>query len=116
MQEVVDRIESWMKEKNLSAPELAKELGMNRSTVVHILGGRNKPSLQFIMNLAAFDSNLDLRLLLTGEPTPAQTRDSLSISAKPEVKVIEKIKTVASGKNTMIVLNTDGTYKSFVEQ
>ena len=56
MQEVVDRIESWMKEKNLSAPELAKELGMNRSTVVHILGGRNKPSLQFIMNLAAFDS------------------------------------------------------------
>lgn len=116
MQEVVDRIESWMKEKNLSAPELAKELGMNRSTVVHILGGRNKPSLQFIMNLAAFDSDLDLRLLLTGASSPTPTFKSPYNAAKPEVKVIEKIKTVASGKNTMIVLNTDGTYKSFVEQ
>ena len=116
MQEVVDRIESWMKEKNLSAPELAKELGMNRSTVVHILNGRNKPSLQFIINLAAFDSDLDLRLLWTGASSPTPTPKSPYTSAKPEVKVIEKIKTVTSGKNTMIVLNTDGTYKSFVEQ
>ncbi|MGB1281729.1 MAG: helix-turn-helix domain-containing protein [Schleiferiaceae bacterium] len=116
MQEVVNRIEAWMKVKGLSAPELAKELGMNRSTVVHILGGRNKPSLQFIINLAAFDSDLDLRLLLTGASSPTPTLKSPYTSSKPEVKVIEKIKTVTSGKNTMIVLNTDGTYKSFVEQ
>ena len=105
-----------MKVKGLSAPELAKELGMNRSTVVHILGGRNKPSLQFIMNLAAFDSELDLRFLLTGVPSPIPTPQNSNTSANPEVKVIEKIKTVSTGKNTMIVLNIDGTYKSFVEQ
>ncbi|REJ61868.1 MAG: XRE family transcriptional regulator [Bacteroidetes bacterium] len=116
MQEVVNRIEAWMKVKGLSAPELAKELGMNRSTVVHILGGRNKPSLQFIMNLAAFDPELDLRFLLTGVALPTPTPQNSNTSSKPEVKVIEKIKTVTSGKNTMIVLNTDGTYKSFVEQ
>ena len=116
MQEVVDRIDSWMKEKGLSAPELAKELGMNRSTVVHILGGRNKPSLQFVINLAAFDSELDLRFLLMGTSSPTPTLQNSNTSAKPEVKVIEKIKTISKGKNTMIVLNTDGTYKSFVEQ
>ena len=116
MQEVVNRIEAWMKIKGLSAPELAKELGMNRSTVVHILGGRNKPSLQFIMNLAAFDSELDLRFLLTGASSPTPTAQNSNTSTKPEVKVIGKIKTISTGKNTMIVLNTDGTYKSFVEQ
>jgi len=116
MQEVVNRIEAWMKKKGLSAPELAKELGMNRSTVVHILGGRNKPSLQFIMNLAAFDSELDLRFSLTGVSSPTPTPQNSNTSTKPKVQVIEKIKTVSNGKNTMIVLNTDGTYKSFVEQ
>ena len=116
MHEVVDRIENWMKEKNLSAPELAKELGMNRSTVVHILGGRNKPSLQFIMNLAAFDSELDLRFLLTGTSSPPPTPNNANTAEEPTVQVIEKIKTVSNEKNTMIVLNTDGTYKSFVEQ
>lgn len=115
MQEVVDRIDSWMKEKGLSAPELAKELGMNRSTVVHILGGRNKPSLQFVINLAAFDSELDLRFLLMGTSSPTPIPNNPN-TTQPKVKVIEKIKTVSKGKNTMIVLNADGTYKSFVEQ
>ena len=89
---------------------------MNRSTVVHILGGRNKPSLQFIMNLAAFDSELDLRFLLTGTSSPPPTPNNANTAEEPTVQVIEKIKTVSNEKNTMIVLNTDGTYKSFVEQ
>jgi len=116
MQEVVDRIDTWMKKKGLSAPELAKELGMNRSTVVHILGGRNKPSLQFVINLAAFDSELDLRFLLTGTSSPTPIPNNPNTTQEPKVKVIEKIKTVSKGKNTLIVLNADGTYKSFVEQ
>ncbi|HCP40585.1 MAG TPA: hypothetical protein DIT65_02225 [Cryomorphaceae bacterium] len=116
MQEVVDRIESWMKIKGLSVPELARELNMNRSTVVHMLGGRNKPSLQFVMNLAEFDPELNLRYLLTGKSSPNLNTTQSSSSVEPVVKVIEKIKKVETEKNTMIVLNSDGTYKSFVER
>ena len=60
MKEIVARIEKWMSAKELTAPELAQKLQMNRSTVVHILGGRNKPSVQFIVNLAQFDPELDV--------------------------------------------------------
>lgn len=116
MEEVIRRIEHWMKEKGLSAPELARELGMNRSTVVHILGGRNKPSLQFIVNLAEYDAKLDLRLLLTGTPSSTPSQNALESHHIPEVKVVEKIKTITKEKVTMVVLDADGTYKTFVEQ
>lgn len=116
MEEVIRRIEHWMKEKGLSAPELARELGMNRSTVVHILGGRNKPSVQFIVNLAEYDSKLDLRLLLTGTPSSTPSQNALESHHIPEVKVVEKIKTITKENITMVVLDPDGTYKTFVEQ
>ena len=116
MEDVVARIEQWMQQKGMTAPDLAKALDMNRSTVVHIMNGRNKPSLQFIVNLASYDSDLDLRLLLTGHPysTPPTIQNAPEV--KVETKIVEKIKEVNTGKNTMIVLNSDGTYKSFVEQ
>lgn len=116
MEEVVERIKKWMQDKGLTAPELAKAISMNRSTVVHILNGRNKPSLQFIINLASYDANLDLRLLLTGQPYSTLTAPEKGTEIKVETKIVEKIKEVSTGKHTMIVLNSDGTYKSFVEQ
>lgn len=116
MEEVVARIEQWMQQKGMTAPDLAKALDMNRSTVVHIINGRNKPSLQFIVNLANYDSEMDLRLLLTGLPSSTPLPKELAPEVKVETKIVEKIKEVRTGKNTMIVLNSDGTYKSFVEQ
>lgn len=116
MEDVVARIEQWMQQKGMTAPELAKALDMNRSTVVHIINGRNKPSLQFVINLADYDSELDLRFLLTGRRSPTPSEPNPAKEVKVETKIVERIKEVNTGKNTMIVLNSDGTYKSFVEQ
>jgi transcriptional regulator with XRE-family HTH domain len=116
MEDVVARIEQWMQKKGMTAPELAKALDMNRSTVIHIMNGRNKPSLQLIINLASYDPEMDLRFLLTGEYSPTPSATKATKVEKVETKVIEKIKEVGTGKNTMIVLHSDGTYKSFVEQ
>ena len=116
MEEIVARIEQWMQQKRTTAPELAKALKMNRSTVVHIMNGRNKPSLQFIVHLASYDSELDVRYLLTGQTSPSLAEIQRPPEIKVETRVVEKIKEVSTGKNTMIVLNCDGTYKSFVEQ
>lgn len=116
MEDVVSRIDHWMGENGFTAPELARELGMNRSTVVHILGGRNKPSLQFIMNLAKFDAELDVRFLLTGTPYSTPSQKAIESHHIPEIKVVEKIKTITIQKITMVVLDADGTYKTFVEQ
>ena len=116
MEDVVARIEQWMRQKGMTAPELAKALDMNRSTVVHIINGRNKPSLQFIINLAAYDLEIDLRFLLTGQHSPTPLESRMANAVKVETKIVERIKEVNTGKNTMVVLHSDGTYKSFVEQ
>ncbi len=112
MKEIVVRIEKWMSAQELSAPELAQKLQMNRSTVVHILGGRNKPSVQFIVNLAQFDPKLDVRELLTGAPSASQNNDE----AKQIINDMEHQQSPRLSNKELIVLNADGTYKTFVEQ
>ena len=108
MEEIVVRIEKWMSNRELTAPKLAEKLCMNRSTVVHIMARRNKPSLQFIINLAQFDTELDMRGLLTGTPLPSPNNNEIE-EKKHQHPSITPLK-------ELIVLNTDGTYKTFVEQ
>lgn len=112
MEEIVARIEKWMSTRELTAPALAEKLRMNRSTVVHIMGRRNKPSLQFIVNLAQFDPDLDLRELLTGTPLPSPVHND----PKRINNVKKEQQSNIPSRKELIVLNADGTYKTFVEQ
>ncbi|MCX6279720.1 MAG: helix-turn-helix transcriptional regulator [Bacteroidetes bacterium] len=48
---MVDRILEMLKEKNLSPSQFADEIGIQRSGMSHLLSGRNKPSLEFIMKI-----------------------------------------------------------------
>ena len=112
MKEIVARIEKWMSAQELTAPELAQKLQMNRSTVVHILGGRNKPSVQFIVNLAQFDPELNVRELLTGTPSPSLK----DVEAKQIINDMENQQSPRLSNKELIVLNADGTYKTFVER
>lgn len=44
-----ERIQKIIEHFSLSASEFADEIGVQRSNISHILSGRNKPSLDFIM-------------------------------------------------------------------
>ena len=101
MKEIVARIEKWMSSQELTAAELAQKLQMNRSTVVHILGGRNKPSVQFIVNLAQFDPKLDVRELLTGATSASQNNDE----AKQIINYMEHQQSPRLSNKELIVLN-----------
>jgi transcriptional regulator with XRE-family HTH domain len=48
---MINRIKKLIKYKQLSASHFADELGVPRSTVSHILSGRNNPSLEFIQKV-----------------------------------------------------------------
>ena len=41
-----------MKSQELNAKKLSLELGVSAGTISNILGGRNKPSLEFLQNVA----------------------------------------------------------------
>lgn len=48
---MVDRILEIMKLKNLTPSQFADEIGIQRSGMSHLLSGRNKPSLEFVMKV-----------------------------------------------------------------
>lgn len=64
-----DRIEKIMEREQLSASKFADLIGVQRSSISHILSGRNKPSLELVNKiLDHFDQiNADWLLLGKGE-------------------------------------------------
>lgn len=124
MEEIVSRIEAWLKAKNMTPSELAKELQMNRSSVVHMMSGRNKPSLQFIINLALYDPEMNLRSLLTGVSHESTTKESTTLEIKdvatalpqPITPTVPKTKVKEIVRERLIVLKNDGTYDSFTKE
>ena len=52
---------------NISATRFADEIGVQRSSISHILSGRNKPSYDFIVKVLEKYPSLDSLWLLTGK-------------------------------------------------
>lgn len=57
MEEIVKRITQILEEQQLSSSAFADTIGVQRSSISHVLSGRNKPSLEFILKtVRAFPS------------------------------------------------------------
>ncbi|MFO8235882.1 MAG: helix-turn-helix transcriptional regulator [Bacteroidales bacterium] len=65
-----ERILQLLKELNLSSSKLAEEIDVQRSSISHILAGRNKPSFVFIQKLLKRYPQINSRWLLLGEGSP----------------------------------------------
>ncbi len=55
-----------MKYYDLNASSFAEKIQVGRSSISHILSGRNKPSLDFVLNIVNTFSEVDLYWLLNG--------------------------------------------------
>ena len=63
------RIQKIMNYYALSASGFADLMGVGRSSISHILSGRNKPSLDFVMKIVDAYAEVDLKWLLYGKGT-----------------------------------------------
>ncbi|PLX01158.1 MAG: transcriptional regulator [Marinilabiliales bacterium] len=61
-----DRILEILKEESLSSAKFADEIGVQRSSVYHVLSGRNKPSLDFLQKIISRYRAINTEWLLTG--------------------------------------------------
>ncbi len=112
MQDVVRRIQEYMDQSGHNATSLAKTIGMNRPTLVHILNGRNKPNLQLLQQLALFDTALDIRYLLTGE---SKTQES-SQEIEREAPSTPAFDTATKSADKLLVLNSNGTWNTYTKE
>ena len=128
MEEIAERIAKILEYYSLNAAAFADKIGVQRSGLSHILTGRNKPSLDFIIKITdAFDA-VDLNWLVHGKgsfpkntavekaKTPEQISPKLSTSPPPEIveKAVESKVILDSNEVTKIILfYKDGTFTEF---
>ncbi|GAA4278868.1 helix-turn-helix domain-containing protein [Aquimarina mytili] len=63
------RIQKIMDYYAVSASSFADYMGVGRSSISHILSGRNKPSLDFVMKITEAYTDVDIQWLLYGKGT-----------------------------------------------
>ena len=122
----INRLQELMTQKQLSAAAFASKIGVQRSSVSHILAQRNRPSLEFILKIHNAFEEIDLTWLLLGQQGKEnnkslklenQTTDELI--AEPIVSDIDSSKTILAPKliktdiETVITLYKDGTFKIY---
>jgi transcriptional regulator with XRE-family HTH domain len=64
-----ERIIKFIDVENLSAAKFADDIGVQRSTVSHILSGRNNPSFDFIQKILTKYKSLNAEWLIMGTGT-----------------------------------------------
>ena len=122
------RIQAVMDHYGLSISAFADALGVQRSSISHLLNGRNRPSLDFVMKLIAAYPQVDLYWLLKGEgsfPQVAKREEKVTpLLEFPETVAVKAPKTTtpvttkvsredATDAVKIVVLYGDGTFRSF---
>jgi len=63
---MVNRFKSLLEQLNLSPSEFADRIGIQRSSVSHVISGRNKPSIDFLEKILNVFPEIDTTWLITG--------------------------------------------------
>ncbi len=117
MESFSERLKHIIKEKQLSNAELAEKIGIQKSTVSHLLSGRNKPGFDFLNKLIKVFPDINLRWLITGEgdaftgqsPTLPEKPAKTNESNKQEVQETAGTET-KDGLKEIIVVYKDKTF------
>ncbi len=109
-EEFVNRLEKILTYYNLSASSFADNIGVQRSSISHLLTGRNKPSLEFVMKVVTTYPEVNLYWLLNGKGTfPVKKESRAPTASPPPIQKPLKDRTMQK----IIILYTDGSFETF---
>ena len=115
---------------NISATELSNQISFNRSTIYHLLSGRNKPSLDFVMKVLQKFPEVELYWLLNGKgsfPAVKSTPNSILTLSKNKLptekedhltKEVDFSEVISNSINDtdidrIVIFFKNGTFKSY---
>jgi len=103
-----------------SAASFAEKIGVQRSSISHILSGRNKPSLDFILKILSSFPEVELYWLLNGKGTfPSEVNSKTDPILSPDITSDSLVKKTIEEETTdksierIIIFYTDGSFKNF---
>lgn len=103
----------------LSAAAFADEIGVQRSSISHLLSGRNKPSLDFVLKVLAKFEAVDLYWLMNGKGSfPKKEKVStttLPLEQAPEQASKREKTSSAKEIDRIIIFYKDGTFENYIQ-
>ena len=85
---MTERFKLLLQQLGLSPSEFADRIGVQRSSISHIISGRNKPSIDFLEKIINIFPDTDLKWLISGNVTSYEASGK-----KSEPVASENIKT-----------------------
>jgi len=117
------RLQKILEYYGVSATAFSEEINFNRSTISHLLSGRNKPSLEFVMKVLQKYPEVELYWLLNGKGEfPSEKKlTSPPISELQNNTTKETVATVLekSSQNSnktidrIVIFYNDGSFKAY---
>ncbi|MDC6354133.1 MULTISPECIES: helix-turn-helix domain-containing protein [unclassified Robiginitalea] len=109
-EDFIGRLERILAYYEQTASGFADAIGVPRSTISHLLSGRNKPSLDFVMKVIRKYPEVDLYWLLNGKGTfPSTPSRPTTTRREPAVPTIETNRAI----DKIVIFYSDGTFESY---
>jgi len=83
---MINRILLILKTQNLSSSQFADEIGVQRSSISHILSGRNNPSLEFVTKILKRFPEINSDWIIFGKGSMYRGSDSKTDSETKEIR------------------------------
>lgn len=91
MEKMISRIKKIIQQKKLTSSAFADKIGVPRSTISHILSGRNNPSLEFIQKVIDTFPELRIEWLMRGEGNMVKSANTLFADEDFDDQVFEEL-------------------------
>ncbi len=112
--EFAERLKKMMEFYGLTATALAESIHVQRSSISHLLSGRNKPSLDFVLKILETYPEVELYWLLKGEGTFPRQKYATNQDPSTLFDFSEKDNNGSDEEiENIIIFYKNGTFKKF---
>ncbi|MGS0528280.1 helix-turn-helix domain-containing protein [Zobellia nedashkovskayae] len=117
----IKRLEHLLQYYGLSASSFADKINVQRSSISHLLSGRNKPSLDLVLKVVNVFPDVNLYWLLNGKgsfPSDAEKATTHTTSPPVPKAALEEspVKALPKSKKTIekiIIFYSDGSFEAY---
>jgi transcriptional regulator with XRE-family HTH domain len=122
IEKFAERLNKVMDYYELSAAQFSEKIEVQRSSISHILSGRNKPSLDFVLKVLKTFPEVELYWLLNGVGKFPKEIESMNNTASPlpkfedDITIKEKnVQEPSFSKeiDRVVIFFKDGTFKNY---
>lgn len=104
----IKRLEEILNFYQLSASAFADQIGVQRSSMSHLLSGRNKPSLDFVLKVCDVFDQVTLPWFLKGEGVfPKNIVNKENVILQKDITKLESVKFQENESNTLFDLRDE---------